>query len=255
MSKATLFTLPASHPGMSTELMLKFKGIEYRRIDLLPAVHRTALRVLRFPGKTVPALKFNGETLQGSVPIARALDRLVPEPPLLPPDDGDPASSERRATILKAETFGEQELQQPIRQIIWWLLKRDRSTMATFLEHSTLPLPKDLAAKTAAPLVIASARFNQSTDDNVRIALRGLPGMLNLLDTWIEDGVIGGETPNAADFQIAPSIGLAMTMDDLRSAIESRPIGILARRIVPDFPGRLGPGLPAAWLEPLRSAS
>jgi len=89
MSKATLFTLPGSHPGTSIELMLRFKRIEHRRIDLLPAAHRPLLRLAGFPGNTVPALRFNGERLQGSIEIARALDRLVPEPPLLPPE-GDP---------------------------------------------------------------------------------------------------------------------------------------------------------------------
>ena len=38
-------------------------------------------------------------------------------------------------------------------------------------------------------------------------------------------GAIGGEQLNAADFQIPTSIGLAMTLDDLRPAIESRPAG------------------------------
>ena len=62
----------------------------------------------------------------------------------------------------------------------------------------------------------------------------------------------GGEQPNAADFQIAPSLGLAMTLDDLRPAIENRPAGALAKRLVPDYPGKMPPCLPAEWLAPLR---
>ena len=75
--------------------------------------------------------------------------------------------------------------------------------------------------------------------------------MLDRVDAWIAAGVLDGEQLNAADFQIAPSIGLAMTLDDLRPAIESRPAGELARRVVPDYPGKTPPILPAAWLEPL----
>ena len=249
MSKATLFTLPGSHPGTSIELMLRFKRIEHRRIDLLPAAHRPLLRLAGFPGNTVPALRFNGERLQGSIEIARALDRLGPEPPLLPPE-GDP----RREAVLEAERFGEAELQHPVRQIIWWLLARDRSTLATYMERANLPA-KELAAKTAAPLVLASARLNDATDENVRARLARLPEQLDRLDAWVEEGVIGGETPNAADFQIAPSILLAMSMEDLRPAIEGRPIGAAARRVDPDFPGRLKAGLPPEWLEPLRAAA
>jgi hypothetical protein len=58
---------------------------------------------------------------------------------------------------------------------------------------------------------------------------------------------------NAADFQIAPSLRLAMSLDDLRAAIEHRPSGELALRVVPNYPGRIPPVLPAAWLEPLRA--
>ena len=76
--------------------------------------------------------------------------------------------------------------------------------------------------------------------------------MLQRIDDWIAEGVLGGEQPNAADFQVATCLRLAMSLDDLRPAIESRPGGELALRIVPDYPGRIPPVLPAAWLEPLR---
>jgi hypothetical protein len=44
-----------------------------------------------------------------------------------------------------------------------------------------------------------------------------------------------------------------MTLDDLRPAIEGRPAGEHALRLVPDFPGEAPPVLPAAWLEPLKT--
>ena len=47
--------------------------------------------------------------------------------------------------------------------------------------------------------------------------------------------------------------GLAMTMDDLRPSIEGRPAGELAKRVVPNYPGKTPPILPPAWLQPLRS--
>ena len=48
------------------------------------------------------------------------------------------------------------------------------------------------------------------------------------------------------------TVRLLLTLDDLRPLIESRPAGRLALRVVPDFPGRMPPMLPAAWIEPLR---
>ena len=90
---------------------------------------------------------------------------------------------------------------------------------------------------------------------NVRHDIAILPEMLQRIDDWIAEGVLGGEELNAADFQLAPSLRLAMSLDDLRPAIESRPAGELALRVVPDYPGRVPAVLPAAWLEPLRARS
>jgi glutathione S-transferase len=66
--------------------------------------------------------------------------------------------------------------------------------------------------------------------------------------------VLGGEDVNAADIQIGTSVRLLMTMQDIRPAIERRPAGELAMRVVPEFPGTIATVFPAAWLEPLREA-
>lgn len=72
--RATLFGVPASHPTLAAELMLRHKGIDYRRVDLVNAAHRTVLRAMGFPRKTVPAMRLEGAKVQGSSEIARALD-------------------------------------------------------------------------------------------------------------------------------------------------------------------------------------
>jgi glutathione S-transferase len=246
---ARLYVIPASHPSISIALMLEHKGIPYKRKDLMPVVSKLVLRGLGFPRNTVPAMKLDGERVQGSREIARALERLRPEPPLFPSDPG------LRASVEEAERFGDEELQHPVRQIIWWSIKRHRSALASYSEGAKIGVPIGLAVKTGAPIVALSARFNEASDVNVRDALSALPGLLQRVDDWIEAGVLGGEQLNAADFQIAPTIGLAMTLDDLRPAIEKRPAGELARRIVPNYPGRMPAILPAPWLQPLQSVT
>lgn len=246
MSQATLYTLPGSHPGVAIALMLGYKGIEYDRVDLMPVISKVALRALGFPGITVPAVRFSGRKLQGSVEIARGLDGLVPEPPLLPEDEAE------RERVLEAERYGEEELQHPIRQILWWLLKRNRDAMYSYAENAKLPVPTGLAVRTSAPIVAAAVHFNKASDENVRAALAEMAGQLDRIDDYIEQGLIGNERPNAADFQIAATVRLAMTVEDLRPVIESRPAGRLALRLVPEYDGHLPPGLPQGWLEPLR---
>ena len=227
--------------------MLEAKGIPYKRTDLMPVVSKGVLRGLGFPRNTVPALKIDGRKVQGTGEIARELDRLRPEPVLVPTDP------ERRAAVEEAERFGDTDLQEPVRAILWWALRKDKAPLRSYSEGAKLGIPIGLALKTAAPIVAASAHFNEATDENVRRGLAALPGMLQRIDDWIAAGTIGGEQPNIADFQIAPSLRLAMTLDDLRPSIEGRPAGELALRLVPDYPGKTPPVLPPAWLQVLRS--
>jgi glutathione S-transferase len=246
---AKLYVIPASHPSRTAAMMLDRKGVEYKRVDLMPVISKAALRAMRFPGITVPALKLDGERVQGTREIARALDRLRPEPPLLP--DG----AKLRAEVEEAERWADDDLQSVARRILWNGMRRERAPLRSYSTGARLGIPIGLAVKTAAPIVALSARFNEATDENVREDLAALPGMLDRIDAWIASGVLGGDPPNAADLQIATSLGLMMTLDDLRPAIDSRPAGQLALRIDPDYPGRMPPVLPSEWLEPLAAAS
>jgi glutathione S-transferase len=246
---ATLYVIPGSHPSMAARLMLEHKGVEYRRIDLMPVIAKPVVRALGFRGATVPALKLDGRRIQGSRTIARELDRLRPEPPLLP---GDP---ERRTAVEESERWGDEVLQGSTRRILWNAVRRDRSSIGTYAQGARLGIPVGVAVRTAAPIIAASVRLNNAGDENVRADLAALPGALERIDDWIAEGVLGGESHSAADFQVATSLRLMMTLDDVRPAIEARPAGELARRVVPEFPGRVGPVFPAPWLEPLREAA
>ena len=249
MPDAKLYVIPGSHPAMTARLMLEAKGIPYKRTDLMPVVSKAALKALGFPGVTVPALKIGGEKVQGSREIARALDRIQPEPPLFP---ADPAE---RTAVEEAERFGDEDLQPAARRMLWWCLKRDRSPLESFSTGAKLGVPIGLAVKTAAPIVAASARLNDATDESVRSDLAALPGMLARVDDYIAAGTLGGEQLNAGDLQVATSLRLMMSLDDLRPLISARPAGELAFRAVPEYPGRVPPILPEAWLAPLRESA
>jgi glutathione S-transferase len=245
--EATLYVIPGSHPSRTAALMLDRKGIAFKRVDLMPIIHKGALRALGFPGTTVPALKLDGRRVQGSREIARELDRAVPEPSLYPADP------KLRSEVEAAERWGDEVLQSVTRRVLWNALRRDRAPLESYSTGSRLGIPIGLAVKTAAPIIALEVRFNEATDENVRDDLAALPGMLQRIDDWIAAGVLGGAEPNAADLQIATSVRLLMTLQDLRPAIDPRPAAEMARRFVPDFPGDAPPVLPTEWLEPLRA--
>lgn len=245
--KVRLYTLPASHPAMTAQMLLAHKGIPYSRVDLLPGLSRAALRGLGFPRRTVPAMVIDGRKVQGSRTIAQELDRLQPEPPLFPAD------ADRRAAVLELERWGDEELQSTIRKIMLWAAARVPEARLSYLEGARIGLPHGLAAKTGGPLVALAVRLNDATEENARAALAALPAQLQRVDDEIAAGTIGGEELNAADYQVGASVRLALTSQDLRPLIDSRPAGRHARRAVPNFAGDLPPTIPEALLEPLRA--
>jgi glutathione S-transferase len=247
--KVRLYTIPGSHPGVAVQAMLKAKGIPFKRTDLFPVMQKLVVRALGFPRQTVPAVKIDDRKIQGSREITRELDRLRPEPPLFPADP------EKRQAVEEAERFGDEELQHPVRQMIWWALRKDKAPLRSYSEGAKLGIPVGLAVATAGPILAATAYYNEASDENVRRDLSLLPGFLDRIDAWIEEGVLDGEQLNAADYQIAPSLRLAMTLQDLRSIIDARPAGRFARRVIPDYPGDAPPIFPPAWLQPLRGAA
>jgi glutathione S-transferase len=251
--KAVLIGVPASHPTVAAELMLERKGIGFDRYDLVPGLHRLVLR-RAFPAGTVPALVLDKQRLQGSRVISRALDVLAPEPRLFPD------SSERRAAVEQAELWGDLVLQPVVRRLAWAALKRDRSTIRSFLEDARLGLPTGLSVALAGPVVALSARLNRATNRSARRDLATLPRLLDRVDRLIAEGVLaadrggaaGDGALNAADFQIAPSVRLLLAFDDLRESLEARPAGRHAMRVVPRLAGRIPPVFPADWLRSVR---
>ena len=243
-----LYALPASHPCAAVEVALRLKGIEYKRIELMP-MSQILIGPLRYGGTTVPGVRIDGERLAGSRTIMRRLDVLAPDPPLLP----DLSDAVARARVLEAERWGDEVLQNVPRRIVDAGFLRNPRAMEGYAEGAKLPLPTSMM-RPAMPLTARlMARRNHALDEIVQADLAALPAQLDHIDSWIADGVLGGEKPNAADLQIGSSIRLLATIADLRPLIEGRPCERLTRWF-DHQPGEIPAGtLPAAWL-PARAA-
>ena len=245
MPAATLYALPASHPCAAVALAMRLKGVDFRRVDMIPVVSKVQ-QFARFRGFTVPAVEFaDGEKVLGSREIVRALEHRAPDPPMLPMD-----ARERRG-VEEAERWGDEVLQSLARRLAWAALVRSPGSMMSFAEDADLPVPDPLV-KLSAPLVArASAHFNGAGDPAVRADLINLDFHLDRADRWIETGAAGGtESPNAADLQIGSGVRLLLTIEDLKPRIEGRPCAEVAMRWFPRYAGRVPAGtLPRAWLD------
>ena len=227
--RARLYAFSISNPSQTARLMLEYKGIEAKTVELLPGLHPAMLWASGFRRGTVPALKLEGRRIEGSLEIARALEAAVPDPPLFP---GDP---ELCRAVEAAEAWGEAELQMVPRRIVRWVLARDNGARTHVAREVGVPLPA-VAAAINWPIARAMAARVDADEEHVRAALAALAATLDRVDGYIADGVIGGEQPNAADFQIAPTIRILAGMADLTGAVAGRPCEAHARRFLPDYP-------------------
>jgi glutathione S-transferase len=99
-----------------------------------------------------------------------------------------------------------------------------------------------LAAWINAPTARLMAR-KVNSDQEIGNAVSAVPVVLDVVDALIARGVIGGEVPNAADFQIATSVRALLTVRDLDRATNGRPAADHAMRLVPEFGNDFPAGL------------
>lgn len=238
-----LYAIHGSHPCATVERALELTGQPYRVVELPPGLHGP-LQWLRFRRRTVPALVLgNGEAIVGSRAIVHRLHELAPDAGLLP---DDPAARER---VVAAERWGDEVLQAATRRLFWVGVMRAPHATDAYSAGSRLPLPA-VARRAATPVVGRLARWiNRASPATAEADLAALPAQLDVIDAWIAEGVLGGERPNAADLQIAPSLRMLLTFADVRPLLAGRPCEALARRLFPDYPGEM----PAGTLAPARA--
>jgi glutathione S-transferase len=223
---AKLYVVHGSHPCKTVEKALQLKGVAYKTIEIPPPSHALVQRMI-FGARTVPGIRFeDGEKVIGSRAILARLDERVPEPALLPAD------AAARDAVLEAERWGDEVFQPVARRILWVTLRDHAAAAPSYSEGGKLKLP-GFALRASMPLIArVEMKMNGSTPQARAEDLRALPGHLDRIDGWIADGTMGGAQPNRADLQIAPTLSLLMTMQDLRAIIAPRPAGQLADRLL-----------------------
>jgi glutathione S-transferase len=244
--KATLYAVPGSHPCVAVEVALTMKGVAFDRVDL-PPILSAAVGHLVYGARTVPGLIIDGgpvgrERISGSREIMRQLDRLVPEPALLPADEP------HRAELLAAERWGDEVLQSVTRRITDVLFIRCPAAMESYVGDARLPVPMPLLRPSAPLAARLMARLADADEPRVRRDVLELPEYLERVDAWMQEGLLGGERPNAADLQIGSSLCLLHSVADVRPLLRTHRCDGL-RRYFPPQPGEIPSGtMPAAWL-------
>ncbi|HTA05721.1 MAG TPA: glutathione S-transferase [Solirubrobacteraceae bacterium] len=232
----TLHAVPPSHPCMTVAAALKHKGLEFERVDL-PMTERIGLmEEIYGEGKSrVPAMLVDEEPVQGSRAILARLEELEPEPTLYPSED-----------VREAERWGDEQLQDLGRRLPWGAMYFRPESMGTFGGGEPLDGPgTDFAIK----FVRATWRYHEITAARLHDDLAGLPAKVAHVEQLAADGVIGGEQPNAADFQIGATIRVLLPIGDLAPLLDGTAVKEIALRLFPSYPGGVPAGAyPAGWV-------
>lgn len=248
---ATLYVIAGSHACRTAMLTLEYKGVAYRTVELPTGLHASAVRALGFPGHptpiravdgrahralsrldrlgTVPALRLRGQRIQTNRAITAFLEKLVPAPPLYPPDD-----PVRRAAVFEAEMLGDEPLQMAARRYVLsaaagglgGLHRRGGDGRLGPLLARNAPLRR-IVSETAARVTFRAT----GRDTELLAELRAL---FERIDHWVADGVLAGEPLNAGDLAIAPSLALLDYRLDLREELRARPCFALVERLLPE---------------------
>jgi glutathione S-transferase len=245
-----LYVIPGSHACRSAMLMLKHKRVPYRRVDLVTLLHPLVVRLhgfdaggqtrtvggrrtlgLRLADRlgTVPALAADGDRISTNHGIARFLDEHHPEPPLFPPDP------EQRTAVEEAERWANETLQMAARRILGAAFVRDPATFSRSAGDGRLGYllyRRALTRRLIIPMILRGG-FAVSPADEKGI-LAEVPAILDRIDGWIADGVLGGAQLNAADFMVVPSLALILYRPDVKPIFEGRAALELVDRLLPE---------------------
>jgi glutathione S-transferase len=245
-----LYVIPGSHACRSAMLMLEHKGLAYRTIELPTGMHPFLLRGLGFAGNresirlidgaapadlalldrlgTVPALRTSERRVQTNREIARFLEREYPEPPLFPADD------RRRRAVEEAECWGDEALQMAARRVGLATASRGLDAMHRRAADGRLgPLLSRSGPVRAVASRMAGRSFRAGTGNEAAL-VAAIPPMLDKVDAWIEEGVLGSPELNVADYMIVPSLALLSYRPELGVQIAERPAGALLDRLLPE---------------------
>jgi len=242
-AETTLYSISSSHPAYAAHLMLAHKRLDHRVIDLVPGLHAPVLRALGFRQGTVPALLLGGRRVQGSLQISRALEDARLEPRLFPEEPG------ARLRVEEAERWAEATLQPLPRRLFRWLMTRRREARVLMMRQAGVPAP-GLAGTFSLPVARAYARAADATDGaEIAAMVRSLPGLLAHVDALLDGGTIGGAEPNAADFQIASTIRVLLSIEDLAPVLADHRAAAYAGEMLPASPFAVPVGfVPPEWL-------
>jgi glutathione S-transferase len=196
-----LYQFELSHYCEKIRLILDYKGLPYRKIEVTPGIGQ--LDLFRLSGqRQVPVLKDGAEVVADSTAIAKYLDQRYPERPIIPTDP------KQRALCFLIEEWADESIGLNSRKVMIGAFSQSAAFRRAFLPSSTpdfLRTIVDSVPPEALEVLGMGAGFGP---DTVKSARQAMQQNLESLSVLLQDSpYLVGDQPTLADFAVA---GLTM---------------------------------------------
>ena len=196
-----LYQFELSHYCEKIRLILDYKGLTYRKIEVVPGLGQ--LDLYQMSGqRQVPVLKDGVEVISDSTAIALHLDKKYPDRPILPEDP------QQRALCLLLEEWADMSIGLNARKVMLGAFSQDPAFRSAILPTSAPAFLKSIVEAVpneALSLLGAGAGFGA---DAIKTARKAMQQNLESLSTLLSaNPYLIGDQPTLADFAVA---GLTM---------------------------------------------
>lgn len=226
-----LYQWELSQYSEKVRLILDYKGLAYRKIEVTPGIGQVDL--FRLTGqRQVPVLKDGNKYIADSTAIAKYLDLEYPDRPLIPKDP------KQRGLTLLIEEWADESIGIKGRKALFAAISQDQSFRKALLPTSTPDVFKTLVEGVPSDLLSVLGFGVGYSPDVVRSAIADLKQDLEALTLLLADSpYLTGDEPTLADLAVA---GLSILLKfpegpylDLPANLRGKGIPILAEN--PDY--------------------
>jgi glutathione S-transferase len=196
-----LYQFELSHYCEKVRLILDYKGLEYRTVEVTPGVGQ--LDLFRLSGqRQVPVLKDGATVIADSTAIALYLEEHYPDQPILPSDP------QQRALCLLMEEWADESIGNNGRKVMLSAFGQHPDLRTAILPATTPNILKTIVGAVPHELFDVLGLGIGLSPDVVKAARKAMQQNLDSLSTLLANrAYLITEVPTLADFAVA---GLSM---------------------------------------------
>jgi glutathione S-transferase len=192
-----LYQFELSQYSEKVRLLLDYKGLAYRKIEVTPGVGQ--LDLFRLSGqRRVPVLKDGDTVISDSTAIATYLDRKYPDRPLIPVDPKE------RGLCLLIEEWADASIGIKSRKVFYGALSQNQSLRTAFLPNTTPDFLRTLVGAVPPEVIDLLGTGVGYGPDAIKEAKDDLKQDLEALSLMLLDRpYLVADYPCLADFAVA----------------------------------------------------